>query len=120
MTIASSASGAWRRLAAVCLLGLATGWAGAEPYKGPITLVVGYPAGGSADIGARMLAEKLPALLGQPVIVENRAGAGGQIAARYVKAAPSNGSVLFFTNGHTVVTVPLVLKAPGFDTRGDL
>jgi tripartite-type tricarboxylate transporter receptor subunit TctC len=120
MTIASSASGAWRRLAAVCLLGLATGWAGAEPYKGPITLVVGYPAGGSADIGARMLAEKLPALLGQPVIVENRAGAGGQIAARYVKAAPSNGSVLFFTNGHTVVTVPLVLRAPGFDTRADL
>ncbi|MEZ2296419.1 tripartite tricarboxylate transporter substrate-binding protein [Variovorax sp. RCC_210] len=129
MTVASGALrglrvwcawGRWRRLAAACVLGLLAGSAAAEPYKGPITLVVGYPAGGSADIGARILAEKLPALLGQPVIVENRAGAGGQIAARYVKAASPNGSVLFFTNGHTVVTVPLVLKAPGFDTRADL
>lgn len=55
--------------------------------------MVGYPAGGSADIGARILAEKLPALLGQPVVVENRAGTGGQIAARVVKAAPANGAV---------------------------
>lgn len=114
------ASRIFRRLAAACLLGLAITSACAEGYRGPVTLVVGYPAGGSADIGARILAEKLPALLGQPVIVENRAGAGGQIAARYVKAASPNGSVLFFTNGHTVVTVPLVLKAPGFDTHTDL
>ena len=110
----------FRRLAAACVFGLAITSAWADSYKGPITLVVGYPAGGSADIGARILAEKLPALLGQSVIVENRAGAGGQIAARYVKAASPNGSVLFFTNSHTVVTVPLVLKAPGFDTRADL
>ncbi|SFQ32834.1 tripartite tricarboxylate transporter substrate-binding protein [Variovorax sp. 770b2] len=115
-----TASRIFRHMAVACLLGLAITSASAEGYKGPITLVVGYPAGGSADIGARILAEKLPALLGQPVIVENRAGAGGQIAARYVKAASPNGSVLFFTNGHTVVTVPLVLKAPGFDTRTDL
>jgi tripartite-type tricarboxylate transporter receptor subunit TctC len=92
----------------------------AQEARGPITLVVGYPPGGTADIGARILAEKLPALLGQPVIVENRAGAGGQIAARYAKSAPADGSVLFFTNGHTVVTVPLILKAPGFDTVQDL
>ncbi|WP_332751096.1 tripartite tricarboxylate transporter substrate-binding protein [Hydrogenophaga sp.] len=92
----------------------------AQEARGPITLVVGYPAGGTADMGARILAEKLPALLGQPVVVENRAGAGGQIAARHVKGAPVDGSVLFFTNGHTVVTVPLILKAPGFDTVQDL
>ncbi|CAN5536493.1 tripartite tricarboxylate transporter substrate binding protein [soil metagenome] len=112
----------WRRWLrasfALCALGASVVFA--QDYKGPITLVVGYPAGGSADIGARILAEKLPALLGQPVVVENRAGAGGQIAARYVKGAPANGSVLFFTNGHTVVTVPLILKAPGFDTATDL
>jgi len=96
------------------------GLASAQEHKGPITLVVGYPPGGTADIGARILAEKLPALLRQPVIVDNRAGAGGQIAARYVKAAPSDGSVLFFTNGHTVVTVPQILKSAGFDTETDL
>ncbi len=111
--------GRWLRASfALCALGASAVFA--QDYKGPITLVVGYPAGGSADIGARVLAEKLPALLGQPVIVENRAGAGGQIAARYVKGAPANGSVLFFTNGHTVVTVPLIMKAPGFDTAVDL
>ncbi len=111
--------GRWLRASfAFCALGTSAVFA--QDDKGPITLVVGYPAGGSADIGARILAEKLPALLGQPVVVENRAGAGGQIAARFVKAAPANGSVLFFTNGHTVVTVPLILKAPGFDTATDL
>ncbi|MES2611507.1 MAG: tripartite tricarboxylate transporter substrate-binding protein [Pseudomonadota bacterium] len=114
-----SGYGLLRAAVAVCAL-LGAGAVPAQEYKGPITLVVGYPAGGSADIGARILAEKLPPILGQPVIVENRAGAGGQIAARYVKAAPTNGSVLFFTNGHTVVTVPQILKAPGFDTRADL
>jgi tripartite-type tricarboxylate transporter receptor subunit TctC len=87
-----------------CLIG-GCGLAMAQERKGPITLVVGYPPGGSADIGARILAEKLPAILGQSVVVDNRSGAGGQIAARLVRSAPSNGSVLFFTNGHTVVTV---------------
>jgi tripartite-type tricarboxylate transporter receptor subunit TctC len=93
--------------------------AGAQEYRGAITLVVGYPAGGSADLGARILAEKLPAILGQPVVVDNRSGAGGQIAARYVKSAPSDGSVLFFTNSHTAVTVPHAMKMPGFDTVTD-
>ena len=92
----------------------------AQDYKGPITLVVGYPPGGQADIGARILAERLPALLGQTVIVDNRAGAGGQIAARFVRDAGRNGTVLFFTNGHTVVTVPRILKSPGFNTQTDL
>jgi tripartite-type tricarboxylate transporter receptor subunit TctC len=87
--------------------------------RGPITLVVGFPPGGSADLGARVLAEQLPALLGRPVIVDNRAGAGGLIAARLMKAAPNDGSVFFFTNSHTVVTVPLILKVPGFETSKD-
>jgi tripartite-type tricarboxylate transporter receptor subunit TctC len=101
-----------------CLIG-GCGLAMAQERKGPITLVVGYPPGGSADIGARILAEKLPAILGQSVVVDNRSGAGGQIAARLVRSAPSNGSVLFFTNGHTVVTVPRIFKVPGFDTMTD-
>lgn len=109
-----------RRLACAAMTTLLALPAAAQDLKGPVTLVVGYPPGGSADAGARILADKLPALIGQPVIVDNRAGAGGQIAARCVKDAPANGTVLFFTNGHTVVTVPQVLKAPGFDTVADL
>lgn len=108
-----------RRALGVAALLAATG-VRAQESRGPITIVVGFPAGGTADFGARLLAEMLPPLLGQVVIVENRAGAGGQIAARYVKAAPANGSVLFFSNGHTVVTVPMAFKEPGFDTPRDL
>lgn len=98
---------------------LLAGAAAGQDYKGPITIVVGVPAGGSMDMFARTFAEKLPKLLGQPVVVDNRTGAGGQIAARYVKGAPADGSVLFFTSGHTAVTVPLILKAPGFDPATD-
>src|SRR6185369_1658973 len=59
--------------------------------KGALRLIVGYPAGGSADVQARTLADKLAAELGVPVVVENRTGAGGQIAADYVRAAPADG-----------------------------
>ncbi len=92
---------------------------GNAQQRSSISLIVGYPPGGSADLGARILADQLPGLLGQTVIVDNRSGAGGQIAARMVKAAPNDGSVFFFTNSHTVVTVPLILKVPGFDTVKD-
>jgi tripartite-type tricarboxylate transporter receptor subunit TctC len=53
----------------------------------PIKLVVASPAGGPPDVMARLLSDKMTAILGQPVIVENRAGAGGTIGARSVAAA---------------------------------
>jgi tripartite-type tricarboxylate transporter receptor subunit TctC len=84
-----------------------------------IRLLVGFPAGGGTDAIARLLAERLKGELGANVIVENKAGAGGQIAAQTLKAAPPDGSTYFLTHDHTVSILPLVVRNPGFDTARD-
>lgn len=91
----------------------------AQRASTPIRMLVGYPPGGPADLAARIIATELGILLGAPVIVENRPGAGGQIAARELKTAPADGSVLFLTNTHTVGMLPLTLRQPGFDPATD-
>ena len=60
----------------------------------PVNLVVGFAAGGGNDIIARLLADKLSQSLGQPVVVENKPGAGGGAAAAFVKAQPADGYTL--------------------------
>ncbi len=62
----------------------------------PVTWVVPYPAGGFGDALSRMLAQKMAASLGQPVVIDNRPGAGGQIGANYVKQQPADGHTLFY------------------------
>ena len=85
-------------LAAVAAVGGAQ--AQAYPTK-PVTLVVGFAAGGSADILARLVAQKMSAALGQQVIVDNKPGAGATIATSAVAAAPADGyTLLFVTSGH--------------------
>ena len=85
----------------------------------PVRILVGFPAGGGTDGIARTLAERLKDELGTPVIVENRAGAGGQIAAQALKTAPTDGSTYFISHDHTISILPLVVKNPGFDPASD-
>jgi len=84
-----------------------------------IRLLVGFPAGGGTDAIARLLAERLKDELGANILVENKPGAGGQLAAQALKAATPDGSVYFLTHDHTVSILPLVVKNPGFDTARD-
>ena len=105
-------------LAALACAGALAGPALAQGGK-TIRLLVGFPAGGGTDAIARLLAEHLKDELGAPVIVENKPGAGGQIAAQALKAAAPDGTTLFLTHDHTVSILPLVVKNPGFDTARD-
>jgi tripartite-type tricarboxylate transporter receptor subunit TctC len=82
-------------------------------------LMVGFPAGGGTDAIARILAEPLQAELGAPVVVENKAGAGGQIAAQALKMAAPDGHTLFLSHDHSVTILPMVMKSPGFDPAKD-
>lgn len=83
---------------------------GDYPNK-PIRLLVGYNAGGGVDALARMLATRLPAILGQQVVVENRAGATGMIAADFVaRAAPDGYTLLMGESG--LLIAPFLQKAP--------
>lgn len=91
----------------------------AQAQTGPVKLMVGFPPGGGTDAIARILAEKLKDQLGTTVLVENRAGAGGQIAAQALKAAPADGTTFFLSHDHTISILPLVVKNPGFDSAKD-
>ena len=91
----------------------------AQAQTGTIKLIVGFPPGGGTDAIARILADKLKDQLGTTVIVENRAGAGGQIAAQALKAAAPDGTTYFLSHDHTISILPLVVKNPGFDPAKD-
>ena len=97
---------------------LTVGLASAQSGK-PIRLLVGFPPGGGSDAIARTLSEKLKDELGVPVVVENRPGAGGQIAAQALKAAAPDGTTLFITHDHTISILPQVVKNPGYDPVRD-
>jgi tripartite-type tricarboxylate transporter receptor subunit TctC len=101
---------------AICAVGTFSAQTSAQT---PIKLMVGFPAGGSTDVVARVLADKLKDALGQPVIVENKAGAGGQLAAQALKAAAPDGNTLFLSHDHTISILPQVVKNAGYDSAKD-
>lgn len=104
--------------AALAAAGSLPGLALAADNK-PIRILVGFSAGGGSDVIARTLSDKLKDALGVPVTVENRPGAGGQIAAQALKAATPDGHTLFLTHDHTISILPQVVKNPGFDPVQD-
>jgi len=85
----------------------------------PITIVVPFSTGGSADILARMVSEGLSTSLGKPVIVENRTGAGGTIAAAYVAKAPADGYTLLMGVTATQTVAPFIYKNLQYDPEKD-
>lgn len=90
-----------------------------DTTRGPLRLVVGYPAGGSADVQARTIADKLAAELGTTVIIDNRTGAGGAIAADYVRLAQPDGLTILLANTHMMVMLPLTTKSVRYDPVKD-
>lgn len=91
----------------------------AQTPDSPLRIVVGYAPGGSSDRVARVVGEKLQGKLGIPVIVENKTGAGGRLAAQQVKATPAGQSVLMLANPAVMVVAPLVFKDSGYDPERD-
>ena len=108
-----------RRPALALLAALAFFSGLAQAQSSGVKLMVGFPPGGGTDAIARIFADKLKDQLATTVVVENKAGAGGQLAAQALKAAPADGSVLFLTHDHTVSILPLVVKNPGFEPAKD-
>jgi tripartite-type tricarboxylate transporter receptor subunit TctC len=87
-----------RALLAISLCALATAaWSQSYPSK-PIRLLVGFTAGGNADVSARVIATKLAQALGTSIVVENRAGAAGSVAAQIVARAPADGYTLMLAS----------------------
>src|SRR5215467_8768310 len=84
-----------------------------------IKLIVPAPPGGQTDVLARYLGQRLQAALGQNVIVDNRAGAGGAIGARAAATAEADGYTIFFGNTSTLAVIPAVSKNPGYDPTKD-
>jgi tripartite-type tricarboxylate transporter receptor subunit TctC len=106
-------------LASAALAFAAAAGAQINTAHGPLKLIVGYPAGGSADVQARTLADKLAAELGTTVVVDNRTGAGGAIAADYVRTAPADGLTVLLANMHMMVMLPLTTKSVRYDPIKD-
>ena len=85
----------------------------------PITLIVPYTAGGGNDVMARIVADKMGAALGQPIVVENRGGAGGSIATRAVAHAAADGYTLGLGGTGTLAIDPSLYPNVGYDPRKD-
>ncbi len=109
-----------RHLIATALLAACGGNAFAQDIpKKPITLVVGFAAGGAADHAARIVAKKLAENLGTTVVVENKAGAGGNIAHQQVANATPDGSVILLGSVGPLAIAPHLTKV-GYDPQKDL
>lgn len=104
--------------ACLALVGAAPVQAQKWPDK-TIKLVVPYPPGGNVDTAARIVAPGMQEQLGQPVIVENKAGAGGMIAGEYVAKSAPDGYTLFFTANSPLLHAPIIFKRAAYQWDKD-
>ena len=105
------------KVALACALAMfaLTGTVAAQTYPTkPITIVAPYAAGGNVDTAARVLQAAIGNSLGQPVIVENRAGAGGIIAGEYVAKSPPDGHTVFIGSNGNVMLGPMTMAKPPY------
>ena len=104
-------------------LGLVLAWSGAHAQSAypqrPILMVVPQAAGGTNDIVGRLVSQKLSEVLGSPVAVENRPGAGGNIGTQFAAKAPKDGYTLLMTISSSQAINPALYKNPGFDPVKD-
>jgi tripartite-type tricarboxylate transporter receptor subunit TctC len=107
------------RFAVCAALALATPFALAQSWPArPIKMVVPFPAGGPTDVMTRVLSEKLSHVLGQPVVVDNKPGAGGTIGADFVAKSAPDGYTLLMGTGSTHSVGPYLAKVP-YDPQKD-
>ena len=114
----------WSKYLAVAALGaglaLAVGTAGAQDFPNrPIKMVIAFPAGGPTDFVGRILSDKLKEILGQPVLIENKGGAGGTIGADYVAKSEPDGYTLFLTTVGAVAIMPYLRDTMPYDAVKD-
>jgi tripartite-type tricarboxylate transporter receptor subunit TctC len=105
-----------------CAAALLAGTAAGQPAwpSKPLKILVGSPPGGPSDITARVIGEQLGKRFGQPVVVENRPGAGNNLAAQAAAKAEPDGTTLVLSPDTVLTVNPLVYRTPGFDARTDL
>jgi tripartite-type tricarboxylate transporter receptor subunit TctC len=110
----TGAAVAWAAVAALAAGAAAEDW----PAK-PVKIVIPFPPGGATDVLGRVLADKLGPALGQPVIVENKAGAGGNVAAAQVAKMPADGYTVIIGSNPGFTTGPALAKDAGYDPIKD-
>ena len=99
---------------------LAVAFATAAEYpQRPVRLIVPFAPGGGADSIGRLTAQKLAQIFGQPVVVDNRAGAGGRIAAELAARAPADGHTLIFGGSTVFMTAPAMVSRLSYDPLRD-
>ena len=81
----------------------------AQEFKAPIKFIVPFVPGGATDVLARMIAPKVSAELGQPIIIENKAGASGQIGTQLVKNSPADGTVFLVNTDSSLTILPYIV-----------